>query len=158
MSNVFMVVSSLTKDSNSLNPIMKSNAMRLLSTILTVENFGLIDRHYKQALMDKSLKVQKAALASGIILSSKASEYIKKWSIEIQEALKSEDPYVVYLALILTSILRSADPVMMSKVIRTTSETKGVMAQCQIIKMLKRLLLTPELNYLLRQVNSFNNL
>lgn len=149
-----MVVSPLTKDSNSHNAIMKGSALRLLAKVLTAENYGLIDRHYKQGIMDKSVKVQKAALASGIVLAGRAAEYVKKWTMEVQECLKSEDPHVVYLALVLNSALKLADPVMMSKVIRMVVNTKGVIAQCQIVKIIKKLLISQELSDPIKKVKA----
>ena len=109
-------MSPLTKDCNSTNAITKGSAMRLLAHILTSEYFGLIDRHFRQALLDKSSKVQKASLICGILLTGKALDYVKKWSFELQDGLKSEDPHVVYLTLVLMTILKSSDPIMMSKV------------------------------------------
>jgi coatomer protein complex subunit gamma len=106
---VFIVVSSLTKDMNSTEYAFKANSMKVLAKIIDPENLPSIDRYLKQAIMDKNLYVQKGALMSGIILFNKATENIKKWSNEVQDKLNSDDPQILYLSLALMSMIKSND-------------------------------------------------
>ena len=106
---VFIVVSSLTKDMNSIEYSFKANSMKVLAKIIDPENLPSIERYLKQAIMDKSLYVQKGALMSGVILFQKAPDNIKKWTNEVQEKLTSNDPEILYLSLVLMSFIKSGD-------------------------------------------------
>lgn len=146
---VFIVVSPLTKDINSTEYSFKANSMKVLAKIIDTENLPVIERYLRQAILDKSLYVQKGALMSGIVLFSKAPENIKKWSNDVQEKLNSSDPQIVYLALLLMSLIKSNDlfsalrilQMMMSKDMR-----KMHLAHCQLIREMRRLLLSEELD------------
>ena len=116
---VFIVVSSLTKDMNSTEYVFKANSMKVLAKIIDPENLPSIDRYLKQAIMDKNLYVQKGALMSGIILFNKAAENIKKWSNEVQDKLNATDPQILYLSLILMSMIKSNDLFAASRVSST---------------------------------------
>lgn len=146
---VFIVVSSLTKDMNSTEYAFKANSMKVLAKIIDMENLPAIERYLRQAILDKNEYVQKGALISGIILFDRAPENIKKWSNDIQDKLNSTDPQIVYLALVLMTLIKSNDlfsasrilQMMMSKDLRKMS-----LAHCQLIREMKRLLLSEELD------------
>ncbi len=106
---VFIVVSSLTKDMNSSEYAFKANSMKVLAKIIDPENLPSIERYLRQAILDKNPYVQKGALMSGIILFEKAPDSIKKWTTEVQDKLTSPDPQVAYLSLILMSLIKSND-------------------------------------------------
>ncbi len=113
---VFIVVSSLTKDMNSTESIFKANSMKVLAKIIDPENLATIERYLKQSILDKAPRVEKAALMSGIILFPKAPESIRKWTNEVQEKLNSTEPGVVYLSLALMGLIKSNDLFSLSRV------------------------------------------
>ena len=106
---VFIVVSSLTKDVTSTEYAFKANSMKVLAKIIDPENLPSIERYLKQAILDRNLYVQKGALMSGIILFNKAPENIKKWSSEVQDKLNASDPQILYLSLVLMSLIKTND-------------------------------------------------
>lgn len=114
---VFIVVSSLTKDINSTEYQFKANSMKVLAKIIDPENIASIDRYLKQAIMDKTTYVEKGALMSGIILFNKAPETIRKWTNEVQDKLNSKEPQILYLSLALMSLIKSNDLFSMSRVL-----------------------------------------
>ena len=143
------MISSLTKDMNSPEYIFKANSMKVLSKIIDPENLPSIERYIKQAIMDKHPYVQKAALISGIILFGKAPESIKKWSNEVQDKLSSSDPQIVYLSLMLMSLIKSNDLFSASRTIQMVIKKdikKMPLAQCQLIREIKRLILSGDLD------------
>jgi len=146
---VFIVVSSLTKDMNSTEYSFKANSMKVLAKIIDPENLPSIERYLKQAIMDQKTYVQKGALMSGIILYPKAPENIKKWSNEIQDKLNSTDPQILYLSLMLLSLIKSNDLFSASRIIQMVAKKdlkKSPLAHCQLIRDMKRLLLSGELD------------
>lgn len=155
---VFIVVSPLTKDINSAEYSFKANSMKVLAKIIDTENLPAIERYLRQAIIDKNEYVQKGALISGIILFGKAPENIKKWSNDVQDKLNASDPQIVYLSLVLMSLIKSNDlfsasriaQMMMSKDLR-----KMPLAHCQLIRGIKGLLLSEELDA--KTQSSFQN-
>ena len=113
---VFIVVSSLTKDMNSGESVFKANAMKVLAKIIDPENLASIERYLKQSIIDKAPRVEKAALMSGIILFPKAPENIRKWTSEVQEKVNSSDPEGAYLSLALMGLIKSNDLFSLSRV------------------------------------------
>eukprot|EP00826_Nyctotherus_ovalis_P049010 TRINITY_DN5850_c0_g2_i11.p1 TRINITY_DN5850_c0_g2~~TRINITY_DN5850_c0_g2_i11.p1 ORF type:complete len:500 (+),score=173.92 TRINITY_DN5850_c0_g2_i11:48-1502(+) len=128
---------------------IRDSSMKVLAKIIDTENLPVIERYLRQAIMDKNEYVQKGALISGIILFSKASENIKKWSNDVQDKLNASDPQIIYLSLVLMSLIKSNDlfsasriaQMMMSKDLR-----KMPLAHCQLIRGIKGLLLSEDLD------------
>jgi len=123
-----MIISPLIK--NIINPIEnigshKSNAMKILSNIISSENFALIDRYFRPNLFDKNPIIKKAALISGIKMFVKSEEVIKKWLPELHEILFTNfdnNPHIQFLALILISKSKNNDPLSFSKVFFINSQ------------------------------------
>ena len=168
-SEVFIVVSSLTKDINSTEYVFKANSMKVLAKIIDVINLPAIERYLRQAILDKNEYVQKGALLSGIILFDKAPENIKKWSNDIQEKLNSPNPEIVYFALVLMILAKSNDLYAISRILQKMIDKdlrKMPLAHCQLIREMKHLLLSEELDaktssifmdYLISCLNSSNS-
>jgi coatomer protein complex subunit gamma len=146
---VFIVVSSLNKDMNSTEYSFKANSMKVLSKIIGTEELPVIERYLRQAILDKNEYVQKGALISGIILFNKAPENIKKWSNDVQDKLNSSNGQIVYLALILMALIKSSDLFSASRILQMVMNKdlrKMPLAHCQLIREMKRLLLSEELD------------
>jgi len=146
---VFIVVSSLSKDMNSTEYSFKANSMKVLAKIIGIEELPVIERHLRQAILDKNEYVQKGALISGIILFNKAPENIKKWLNDIQDKLNSKNAQIVYLALILMALIKSNDLFSASRILQMMTNKdlrKMPLAHCQLIREMKRLLLSEELD------------
>lgn len=146
---VFIVVSSLSKDMASTEYCFKANSMKVLAKIIDTENLSTIERHLRQAIFDKNEYVQKGVLISGIILFSKAPECIKKWSNDIQDKMNSNNPEIAYLALTLMSMIKSGDLFSSSRILQLMMNRdlrKMPLANCQLIREMKKLLLSGELD------------
>ena len=143
------MVSSLTKDINSTEYSFKANSMKVLAKIIDTGNLPAIERFLRQALLDKNEYVQKGALISGIILFNKATDNIKKWSNDIQDKLNATDSHIVYLSLVLMSLIKSNDLFSASRILQLMMNKdlrKYPLAHCQLIREMKRLMLSGELD------------
>ncbi len=114
-SEVFVVVSSLTRDMTSSADRLRAQSMKVLAKVVQSENLPAIERYLRQSIMDKSVYIQRSALAAGIILWAKAPEYVRKWAAEIQEKLQSKDPQTLFLALVLASMSKASDALSLSR-------------------------------------------
>ena len=90
---VLIVVATLTKDMNSKIDLNRANAIRVLGAIIAATDPTLlvqIERHLKQALVDKNCFVAASALVAGIHLMPVNPEVVRRWVNEVQTALHGE--------------------------------------------------------------------
>jgi coatomer protein complex subunit gamma len=103
--------------------------------------FGAMDRHLKQAVVDQSASIASSALVSGLHLSSTNADLVKRWSNEIQTALKNRYHMVQYHALALMYKLRQQDSLAVSKLVSSNiSNFRSPLAHTLLIKYALRVL------------------
>jgi coatomer protein complex subunit gamma len=105
--------------------------------------FGAMDRHLKQAVVDQSASVASAALVAGLQLSDLNLDLVRRWSSEIQTAMKNRYHMVQYHALALMYKLRYQDPLAVSKLVSTNiTNFRSPLAHTLLIKYALRVLKT----------------
>ena len=119
---VIIVCATLTKDMNSKIDLNRGNAIRVLGAIIAATDPTLlaqIERHLKQALVDRNSFVAASALVSGIHLMQVNGEVVRRWVNEVQTALQSDSQSVQYHALALLHQIKRQDRLAVSKVVAT---------------------------------------
>jgi coatomer protein complex subunit gamma len=105
--------------------------------------FGTLDRHLKQAVVDQSASVASAALVTGLHLTDVNLELVKKWTNELQSALKNRYHMVQYHALALAYKLRYQDALAVSKLVSSNiSNFRSPLAHTLLIKYAVRVFLS----------------
>merc|ERR1719181_130458 len=142
---VIIVCATLTKDMNSKMDLYRANAIRVLGAIIAATDPTLlvqIERHLKQALVDRNCFVAASALVSGIHLMAVNGEIVKRWVNEVQTALQSDNISVQYHALALLHQIKRQDRLAVSKVVASLTRTplKSPLAQCLLIRFAKRVM------------------
>jgi len=140
--NSFAAANSLLKamGSNSGDEY-KAHAIRTLRRITDASMFGAMDRHLKQAVVDQSASVASSALVSGLHLSDSSLELVRRWSSEIQTALKNRYHMVQYHALALMYKLRYQDALAVSKLVSSNiTNFRSPLAHTLLIKYALRVL------------------
>ena len=142
---VIIVCATLTKDMNSKVDLNRGNAIRVLGAIIAATDPTLlaqIERHLKQALVDRNCFVAGAALVSGIHLMAVNSEVVRRWVNEVNTALHSDNQSVQYLALALLHQIKRQDRLAVSKVVASLTRTplKSAMAQCLLVRYARRVM------------------
>ena len=142
---VIIVCATLTKDMNSKVDLNRGNAIRVLGSIIAATDPTLlaqIERHLKQALVDRNSFVAASALVSGIHLMHVNGEVVRRWVNEVQTALQSDSQSVQYHALALLHQIKRQDRLAVSKVVASLTRTplKSPMAQCLLIRYAKRVM------------------
>jgi len=142
---VIIVTATLTKDMNSKQDLYRANAIRVLSKIISQTDpsmLSAIERHLKQALVDKNSFVAASALVSGIQLIRVNAEVVKRWVNEVQTALTSDNMTVQYHALALLHMIKKQDRLAVSKIVSslTRSPIKSPYAQCLLIRFVKKVM------------------
>jgi len=142
---VIIVCATLTKDMNSKLELNRGNAIRVLGAIIAATDPTLlaqIERHLKEALVDRNSFVAASALVSGIHLMAVNSEVVRRWVNEVQTALQSDNQSVQYHALALLHQIKRQDRLAVSKVVASLTRTplKSPMGQCLLIRYAKRVM------------------
>lgn len=88
--DVIIVTSSLTKDMTGKEDLYRAAAIRALCSITDVTMLQAIERYMKQAIVDRNPAVSSAALVSSLHMTKIASEVVKRWVNEAQEAVNSD--------------------------------------------------------------------
>jgi len=101
-----------------------------------------IERHLKQALVDKNCFVAASALVAGIHLMHVNGEVVKRWVNEVQTALQSDNASVQYHALALLHSIKRQDRLAVSKIVASLTRTplKSPLAQCLLIRFAKKVM------------------
>lgn len=122
-----IVIASLIKDMNNStgNENFKSSAIRVLCRLVDSNMLAQIERHLKQAIMDKAGNVSSAALVSGYFLLEKNTELVKRWSQEVYDALSSKNVMSQYHALGLYHEMKRNDRLAIIKMIQAQTKFSG---------------------------------
>eukprot|EP00004_Rigifila_ramosa_P007682 TRINITY_DN1880_c0_g1_i1.p1 TRINITY_DN1880_c0_g1~~TRINITY_DN1880_c0_g1_i1.p1 ORF type:complete len:878 (+),score=230.27 TRINITY_DN1880_c0_g1_i1:347-2635(+) len=105
---------------NSKTDAYRANAIRVLIRITDATMLAQIERHLKQAVVDKVPYVSSAALVSAIHLMGRpTAEIVKRWGNEAQEACNSKGPMVQYHALGLLYQIKKNDRLAVSKMVQS---------------------------------------
>jgi len=142
---VIIVCATLTKDMNSKMDLYRANAIRVLGAIIAATDptmLAQIERHLKQALVDKNCFVAASALVAGIHLMHVNGEVVRRWVNEVQTALASDNTSVQYHALALLHQIKRQDRLAVSKVVASLTRTplKSALAQCLLIRFAKKVI------------------
>jgi coatomer protein complex subunit gamma len=101
-----IVTSSLMKDMSGKSELYRANAIRVLCRITDANLLQQVERYMKQAIVDRAPVVASAALASGLHLSQRSPDSVKRWSSEVYEAVQSGSGIVNFHALALLHQMR----------------------------------------------------
>eukprot|EP00759_Apiculatamorpha_spiralis_P021755 PhF_6_TR26327/c0_g1_i1/m.37857/K17267/COPG; coatomer subunit gamma len=139
----FVASNTLVKDINSSNDMYRANAIRALRKITDSSMLGPIERYLKQAAVDKVNNVASAAIVTGLHLSSSTPDLVKRWSSEVNEALKSRGNKVQYHALALLHKLRKSDRLSVTRLVQSVQQgpVKSPLALCLLLKLCTEILL-----------------
>jgi hypothetical protein len=142
---VIIVTATLTKDMNSKQDLYRANAIRVLCKIISLTDpsmLNAIERHLKQALVDKNAFVAASALVSGIQLMRVNAEVVKRWVNEVQTVLTSDNQTVQYHALALLHMIKKHDRLAVSKIVGSLARApiKSPYAQCLLIRFVKKVM------------------
>lgn len=135
--DVIIVTSSLTKDMTGKEDLYRAAAIRALCSITDVTMLQAIERYMKQAIVDKNPAVSSAALVSSLHLTKIASDVVKRWVNEAQEAVNSDSIMVQYHALGVLYHIRKTDRLAVSKLIAklTRMSLKSPYAVCMLVSL-----------------------
>ncbi|VWU52675.1 coatomer subunit gamma, putative, partial [Hepatocystis sp. ex Piliocolobus tephrosceles] len=136
---IFIVISSLTKDMNSANDCYRANAIRVLSKIIDHSIASQIERYLKTALVDKNSFVSSSALLCGLnLFSNTYSDIVKKWVHEISECINNKNHMVQFHALTLLCSIKYKDKLALEKIIssynKNTNNLSSTYANCILIR------------------------
>jgi len=142
---VIIVCATLTKDMNSKMDLYRANAIRVLGAIIAATDptmLAQIERHLKQALVDKNCFVAASALTAGIHLMHVNGEVVRRWVNEVQTMLHSDNASVQYHALALLHQIKRQDRLAVSKIVASLTRTplKSPLAQCLLIRFAKKVI------------------
>ncbi|XP_023018984.1 coat Protein (coatomer) gamma [Leptinotarsa decemlineata] len=143
--DVIIVTSSLTKDMTGLSgkeDMYRAAAIRALCSITDSTMLQAIERYMKQAIVDRNSAVSSAALVSSLHMTKLASEVVKRWVNEAQEAIRSDNIMVQYHALGLLYHIRKTDRLAVTKLIAklTKMSLRSPYAVCMLIRITAKLL------------------
>lgn len=114
---VIIITSSLIKDMSSKHDLYRANAIRVLCKIIDTQLLSQIERHLKQAIVDKAPVVASAALVSGMHLMHGNADLVKRWNNEIHEVVNSRQDMVQFHGVSLQHALRGNDRLAISKLV-----------------------------------------
>ncbi|ODQ78031.1 hypothetical protein BABINDRAFT_9638 [Babjeviella inositovora NRRL Y-12698] len=163
--DVLMVTSSIMKDVQSNELVVKPNAIRTLARVLDGSTVNAAERLMKNAVVDKNPIVASAALLSSYHLLPVARDVVKRWTNETQEAVTAQkllpsDQFALheyygssnlpsatysyqYHALGLLYLLRNHDRMSLMKMIQqlsgNNSPLKSPMAIVQLIRFVAKI-------------------
>lgn len=121
--DVIIVTSSLTKDMTGKEDLYRAAAIRALCSITDNTMLQAVERYMKQCIVDKNAAVSCAALVSSLHLAHTASDVVKRWANEVQEALISRNQMGEYHALGLLYQIRKNDRLAVSKLVNKIART-----------------------------------
>lgn len=133
--DVIIVTSSLTKDMTGKEDLYRAAAIRALCSITDITMLQAIERYMKQAIVDKNPAVSSAALVSSLHLTKIASDVVKRWVNEAQEAVNSDNIMVQYHALGVLYHIRKTDRLAVTKLVAkfTRMSLKSPYAVCMLV-------------------------
>ncbi len=145
--DVIIVTSCLTKDmTNSDIDLYRSNAIRVLATIVDATMLGAIERYMKQAIVDKQPLVSSSALISASHLFAKSPEnaaIVRRWLNEVQTTVQSSSEMAQFHALSLLYQIKQHDRLAVSKLVTQLSKSgslKSPLATVSLIRYTSKLM------------------
>ncbi|CAO1419178.1 unnamed protein product [Diamesa tonsa] len=134
--DVIIVTSSLTKDMTGKEDLYRAPAIRALCSITDSTMLQAVERYMKQCIVDRNASVSSAALVSSLHLANHASDVVKRWANEAQEALNSDNIMVQYHALGLLNHIRRLDRLAVAKLVNKliSQNLKSPYAVCYLIR------------------------
>lgn len=156
---IFIIISSLTKDINSSNSIYRANAIRLLYYIVNDSSISQIERYLKASLVDSDPYVASSAIICCIKLYDKVPNTIRRWFSEVSSCLTSPHDMIRFHSFILLLLCKSNDKLTIRKYINQLMETNlPPILQYYIIKYLRANIATDRcLDVLIAYVNNLLN-
>jgi len=133
-----IVVSCLSKDMVCTTDPFRANSIRVLAKIMDAGMIGGIERFLKQAIVEKNTLIVSSTLVASQHIWTMASDVVKRFQREVQEALQSPSPTVQYHALTLLYQIKSHDRLAISKIVLSLvrSPPRGMMAICLLIRII----------------------
>jgi coatomer protein complex subunit gamma len=133
---VIIVTSSLMKDMNSRVDLYRSNAIRVLCSIIDGALLAQVERYLKQAVVDKSPVVASAVLVSAMHLLAGNADIVRRWGNEVQEAAASRQPMVQFHGVALLHALRASDRLAVSKLVASLIKAgvRSPLAQALLVR------------------------
>jgi len=133
---VIIVTSSLMKDMNSRVDLYRSNAIRVLCSIIDGALLAQVERYLKQAVVDKSPVVASAVLVSAMHLLVGNADIVRRWGNEVQEAAASRQPMVQFHGVALLHALRASDRLAVSKLVASLIKAgvRSPLAQALLVR------------------------
>jgi len=138
-----IVTSSLMKDMSGKSELYRANAIRVLCRITDANLLQQVERYMKQAIVDRAPVVASAALASGLHLSQRSPDSVKRWSSEVYEAVQSGSGIVNFHALALLHQMRRNDRLAVNKLVTQMTQpgmrSRQPLVQCLLIRYVSRI-------------------
>jgi len=138
--DVIIVTASLTKDMTSSGDgsveAYRAGAIRALCTI-TQDNMHMLERYFKQAIVDRNAAVSSAAIVSALHLMKDNQEIVKRWVNEVTQALNGRSNMVQYHALGLLYHIKQKDRLAIAKLVSTQmrgTQLRSPHALCLLIR------------------------
>lgn len=134
--DVIIVTSSLTKDMTGKEDLYRAAAIRALCTITDSTMLQAIERYMKQAIVDKNPAVSSAALVSALHLSATVPDLVRRWVMEAQGVITSDNAMVSYHALAVVAGARRNDRLSTVKLVTKLTRTplRSSYALCLLIR------------------------
>lgn len=134
--DVIIVTSSLTKDMTGKEDLYRAAAIRALCTITDSTMLQAIERYMKQAIVDKNPAVSSAALVSALHLSASVPDLVRRWVMEAQGVITSDNAMVSYHALAVVAGARRNDRLSTVKLVTKLARTplRSPFALCLLIR------------------------
>ncbi|CAH1647722.1 unnamed protein product [Spodoptera littoralis] len=134
--DVIIVTSSLTKDMTGKEDLYRAAAIRALCTITDSTMLQAIERYMKQAIVDTNPAVSSAALVSALHLSAAVPDLVRRWVMEAQGVITSDNAMVSYHALAVVAGARRNDRLSTVKLVTKLARTplRSPYALCLLIR------------------------
>eukprot|EP01129_Flabellula_baltica_P010217 TRINITY_DN4296_c0_g1_i1.p1 TRINITY_DN4296_c0_g1~~TRINITY_DN4296_c0_g1_i1.p1 ORF type:complete len:869 (+),score=206.91 TRINITY_DN4296_c0_g1_i1:46-2652(+) len=125
----------LVKDLNSNVELYKSNALRVISSIIDGTTISQMERFLKQNIVHTDPYVASAALVSCMHMTNQSVDVARKCANEVQDAVQSRDIMVQYHALGLLYQAKKNDALAISKLIKSSYRNmRSQFGQCLLVK------------------------
>ena len=142
--NTMMVMNMLNQDMNKKGDMARANSIRVMCEMIPAPLLVQVERHIKEAVVDRNPCIATAALVSGImLLQYNGGDFVKRWTNEVTEAVSSKHVMVSYHALALNYELKRHDRLAMRKLVLGCIKNpamKGFHGCCLLIRYVRDLI------------------
>eukprot|EP00002_Diphylleia_rotans_P031974 TRINITY_DN6672_c0_g2_i1.p1 TRINITY_DN6672_c0_g2~~TRINITY_DN6672_c0_g2_i1.p1 ORF type:complete len:850 (+),score=187.47 TRINITY_DN6672_c0_g2_i1:58-2607(+) len=141
--DVIIMVASLTKDMTGTNESFRANSIRVLIKITDAPMLAQLERHFKQAIVDKQPYVSSIALVSAAhLMNGPTGDVVKRWTNEVNEACSSKTNMGQYHAIGLLSQIKHNDRLAISKLVVSTTKAgpRSPHAHCLLVRLAARVI------------------